>query len=74
MVNVPAEEKVVVKADHGKDYLVTLLDGKLDVRALKEQLDLEGLALTKLNGSIPMYDDNGMSRTVFSGNIKAKHH
>ena len=71
VVNIPAEQKVLVKSDNGKEYAITLLNGKLDVNALKEQFDLEGLALTMLDG-IPIYDTYGLSGHMFNGDIKAE--
>jgi len=71
VVNVPTEQKVLVRSDHGKEYAITLLSGKLDVNALKEQFSLEGLALTMLDG-IPIYDSYGLSGHIFNGDIMAQ--
>ncbi len=68
----PAEQEVSVHIEDGKSYTVTLYNGRLDVKALKETLADKGLVLEALNGVIPAYDANGMSRTVFNADIEGK--
>ena len=70
VVDVSIEQKVLVKNGNGKEYVITLLNGKLDVNALKEQFGLEGLALTMLG--IPIYDSYGLSGHIFDGDIMAQ--
>ncbi len=71
MADVPTKQKVVVKSDTGREYAITLLNGKLDVDALKEQFSLEGLASTMLDG-IPIYDSHELSGHIFTGDIMAQ--
>lgn len=72
VVDVPAEREVSVHIEDGTSYTVTLYSGRLDVKALKESLADEGLVLRTLNGVVPAYDANGMSRTIFSTDIRGK--
>jgi len=61
-----------VHIEDGTSYTVTLYSGRLDVKALKESMADEGLVLRTLNGVVPAYDANGMSRTVFNADILGK--
>ena len=67
VVDVPTEQKVLVKSGNGKECIITLLSGK---NALNEQFGLEGLALTMLG--IPIYDSYGLSGHIFHGDIMAQ--
>ena len=58
--------------ENGTSYTVTLYSGRLDVKALKESMADEGLVLRTLNGVVPAYDANGMSRTVYHADILGK--
>ena len=66
----PAEQEVAVRIEDGSTYTVILFNGRLDVKAFKERLADEGLILKALNGAVPAYDSTGLSRTLFSGDIK----
>ena len=70
IVNMPAEQEVAVRIEDGSTYTVILFNGRLDVKAFKERLADEGLILKALNGAVPAYDSTGLSRTLFSGDIK----
>ena len=72
IVDVPAEREVSVHIENGTSYTVTLYSGRLDVKALKESMADEGLVLRTLNGVVPAYDANGMSRTVYHADILGK--
>ncbi|KAL0043225.1 hypothetical protein WJX82_009851 [Trebouxia sp. C0006] len=72
IVDVPAEREVSVHIEDGTSYTVTLYSGRLDVKALKESMADEGLVLRTLNGVVPAYDANGMSRTVYNADILGK--
>lgn len=72
-MDVPTTQDVSLRTEEGEIlYTVTLYDGRLDVKALKDTLAVDGLVLKKLNGVVPAYDENGMSRTIFHADIQAK--
>ena len=58
--------------EDGKSYTVTLYNGRLNVKALKEALAEDGLVLTSPNGVVPASDQDGMSRTIFYADILAE--
>ena len=68
----PSTQDVSVHVEDGKLYTVTLYNGRLDVKALDKSLGDEGLVLKTLNGVIPAFDADGMSRTIFNADIQAK--
>lgn len=68
----PSTQEVSVHIEDGKSYTVTLYNGRLDGKALDKSLAHDGLVLKSLNGVIPAFDENGMSRTIFKADIRAQ--
>ncbi len=72
VVDVSPTQNVFLHIEDGPSYTVTLYGGRLDVKSLKETLADEGLVLMRLNGAVPAFDADGMSRTKFDADILAK--